>query len=150
MIDYLLLIFITYYMYNKYEQELLMNKFKKYMHNAKKDWNYITPKELYKMNKNKLYLLDIRKNIDYKNGHIKGSHNIYWLDILDNLDKLPKDKSKEIILICYLGYTASQVLVILQLLGYKAKVLKFGMGVSPDEKVPIAGWNTLGYPIVKK
>ena len=48
--------------------------------------------------------------------HIKGSKNIYWINILDekNLKKLPKNKF--IFLICYVGHTSSQVLTILKML----------------------------------
>jgi rhodanese-related sulfurtransferase len=62
---------------------------------------------------------------------------------LKNINKLPKNK--EIIIICYVGHTASQVLVMLKLLGYKARVLKFGIGESPTKGVKIAGWKNYGY-----
>ena len=55
---------------------------------------------------------------------------------------------KKIIIICYVGHTASQVLVMLKLLGYKAKVLKFGMGESPSKEVPVAGWNKYGFETI--
>jgi len=35
------------------------------------------------------------------------------------------------------------------LLGYKASALKFGMGKSPVEGVPVAGWLDFGFDIVK-
>ena len=60
-----------------------------------------------------------------------------------NLAKLPRNK--EIILICYVGHTSSQILVMLKLLGYKVRSLKFGMGVSPSKEVKIAGWTSYGY-----
>jgi rhodanese-related sulfurtransferase len=55
------------------------------------------------------------------------SENIFCMDLLDNLDKLPEDKT--IVLICYVGHTASQMLVALRLLGYDVIALKFGMGL---------------------
>jgi rhodanese-related sulfurtransferase len=64
----------------------------------------------------------------------------------DNLKKLPIDK--EIIIVCYVGHTASQVLVLLKLLGYNAKVLKYGMGTSPTIGVPVAGWSDFGYNVI--
>jgi len=36
-----------------------------------------------------------------------------------------------------------------RLLGYKAKALKFGMGKSPVEGVPVAGWLDYGYEVEK-
>lgn len=122
-------------------REYLLYYFNRYLQNTKKDWNYITPIELYNIkNKKNLFLLDVRKQKDFKKSHIKGSTNIFWLNLLkkENLKKIPKDK--EIIIICYVGHTSSQLLVMLKLLGYKAKVLKFGYGISPDKNVPIAGW----------
>jgi rhodanese-related sulfurtransferase len=65
----------------------------------------------------------------------------------ENLKKLPKDK--RIVVICYVGHTASQVMMGLRLLGYKASGLKFGMGVSPSKGVPVAGWTDFGFEIIK-
>ena len=59
-------------------------------------------------------------------------------------------QNKKILVICYVGHTASQVLVILKLLGYNAKVLKFGMGLSPAVGVPVAGWTDYGLPVKNK
>lgn len=119
--------------------------FEEYLEKTKNDWNYILPTQLRRMNLDNVYLLDVRKPEDYKAGHIPGSTNIFWLDLMkpENISKLPKDK--EIIIICYVGHTASQVLVLLRLLGYKARVLKFGMGVSPQPEVPVAGWTSYGF-----
>jgi len=134
---------------NQIDNQNLRNIFYNYLHQTKRDWNYITPKELNERikdgNGNNIFLLDVRKPSDYHQSHIPGSVNIFWLDLLKekNLRKLPKDK--EIIIICYVGHTASQILVLLKLLGYNAKVLKFGMGISPDPNVPISGWSRSGY-----
>lgn len=117
---------------------------REYLNNVDKNWNYITAPELKKDIK-KYFLLDVRKYKDYKKEFIKGSTNIYWKDILKkkNLDKLPKNK--KIVIICYVGHTASQVMVILRALGYNAKVLKFGMGISPVKEIPIAGWTNYDF-----
>jgi rhodanese-related sulfurtransferase len=132
----------------KLMREYMKYYFEDFLKNTHKDWNYILPTELHKENLLKYYLLDVRKPKDYKKGHIKGSINIFWKDLisLKNINKLPKNK--EIIIICYVGHTASQVLVMLKLLGYKAKVLKFGMGESPSKEVPVAGWNKYGFEII--
>jgi rhodanese-related sulfurtransferase len=120
-------------------------------------WNYIIPPDLYKMLKSqhhpKLFLLDIRKKEDYLNsGHIPGSINIFWQDIFhrENLKKLPcplHQPDYTIVLICYVGHTSSQTLVLLKLLGFNVVALKFGMGVSPSKEVPIKGWLDYKYPI---
>jgi len=67
------------------------------------------------------------------------------MKLLDNLDKLPKDK--KIVLICYVGHTASQMLFALKILKYNVIALKFGMGMSPVEGVPVAGWLDYGFPV---
>lgn len=118
----------------------------KYIKDVDSKWNYITPKEL-KGKESKYFILDIRDKDAYKKGHIKGAKNIFWMDLLkeDNIDKLPKDKT--ILLVCYVGHTASQMLLALSLLGYNVKSLKFGMGQSPVEGVPVAGWTDYGYSV---
>ncbi len=123
--------------------------FNRYLRETKNDWNYVLPTEFNQMNKDKIFILDVRKPEDYKRGHIKNSLNIFWLDLMkpENLEKIPKDK--EIIIVCYVGHTASQVLVLLKLLGYNARVLKFGMGKSPTMGVPVAGWIDYGFGVEK-
>lgn len=129
-----------------YEQEV------SFLAEVGKDWNYVTPAQFRKMQEDKednFFLIDIREPEAYALGHIPGSINIFWLDILkpENMVTLPTDQ--EILLICYVGHTASQVLVILKMLGYKVKALKFGMGISPIKGVPVSGWQTLGYEVKK-
>jgi rhodanese-related sulfurtransferase len=132
------------------------NTLRKYLRSTKDDWNYITPIDFYnkyylKKKKDAInyYLIDLRSKEEYKKGHIKGSKNIYWLNILDenNLKKLPKNKP--IFLICYVGHTSSQVLTLLKLLGYNVISIKYGYGISPIKYVPIAGWLDYGLPIVR-
>ena len=133
-------------------KNIIKNAVKQYISNVDKDgWNYIIPTQLktdIKEGKD-YFLLDTRKPKDYDNGHIEGAVNIFWLDLFEeeNLERLPKDK--EIIIICYVGHTASQIMVLLQMLGYKARVLKFGMGKSPAVGVPVAGWENYGFPVVR-
>jgi len=134
-----------------------------YLRSTKDDWNYITPIDFYNTYyvkrevRDAYYLIDLRSNAEYKKGHIKGSKNIYWKDILDeeNLKKLPKNKP--IFLICYVGHTSSQVLTLLKLLGYNVISIKYGYGLSPVKhvpnvpnvpNVPIAGWLDYGLPVV--
>ena len=113
---------------------------REYLQDTKNDWNYITPtgfyNEYYVKNKD-FILIDLRKSEDYDKFHIKRSINIFWLDILkkENLDKLPIDKI--LFLICYVGHTSSQVIVLLKLLGYTVVSIKFGYGISPSFGVPV-------------
>lgn len=123
-----------------------------YLHETKDDWNYITPLDFYKdyyVPKKDYFLLDIRTADEYKKMHIKGSKNIFWLDILDdkNLKKLPKNKT--IFLICYVGHTSSQVMTLLKLIGYNVISIKYGYGASPIKGIPVAGWLDYGLPTEK-
>ena len=89
------------------------------------------------------FILDIRyfdsalDNI-YAKAHIPGAVNIYWRNILkkENLEKLPKDK--RVVAYCYNGHIAGQVCLFLNLLGYEAVVLKWGLTswVCDPEKAP--------------
>jgi len=135
---------------NKQElQEHIHAELLKFIDSTDKNWNYITPEQLNKKDLSKYYVLDIRDAESYKKGHIKGAKNIYWLEVLkpENIKKLPKDK--KIIVVCWVGHTATQIMVALRLLGYQAVALKFGMGISPVKGVPVAGWTNFGFEVVK-
>lgn len=128
----------------------LMQYFDSYLKKTKDDWNYITPQQLHKQLKKdqaKFYLLDIRRHKDFNKGHIAGSINIFWLDLFspENILKLPLDK--QIVLICYVGHTSSQVLTLLKLMGYNVISLKFGIGLTPIEGIPVASWSQFGFPL---
>lgn len=131
------------------EKEIIHEALLDFIKDTDKNWNYITPEELNKKDLSKFFILDIRDDKAFKEGHIKGAKNIFWMDLLkeENLKKLPKDKT--ILLYCYVGHTSSQMLVALRLLGYNVVSLKFGMGKSPVEGVPVAGWLDFGYEVKK-
>jgi rhodanese-related sulfurtransferase len=127
-----------------------LSTLRKYLNNTKNDWNYITPVDFYNNHyiKNKNFVLvDLRKKEDFDKFHIKDSINIFWLDILknENLEKLPTDKT--IFLICYVGHTSSQIMVLLKLLNYTVVSIKFGYGISPAFGIPVAGWLSYGFPV---
>lgn len=137
------------------ENQELLKLLRNYIDETENDWNYITPMDFYhkyhtnKKEKGKYILLDIRSKDVYDKNHIQGSKNIFWMDLLkeENLKKIPKDGTP-IFLICYVGHTSSQALVLLKLLGYKAVGIKFGYGISPAFEVPVAGWLDFNYPTV--
>jgi len=129
---------------------------RKYIQKTQKDWNYILPSDFFKnyygsleksVNKD-FILVDIRDSVSFSNFHIKNSINIFWLDLLkdENLKKLPKNK--KIFLICYVGHTSSQAMVLLKCLGYDVTSIKFGYGISPDPNIKVAGWIQNNYPLV--
>jgi len=94
--------------------------------------NLITCEKVTEM-KNKgedFFVLDIRKPEDFENRHIENSVNIFWSEVGDNLDDLPKDK--HIVVVCYTGQSAGQVVSLLRLLGFEACSLKGGMTCDHD------------------
>lgn len=136
----------------------LLKRVQEFITDTDTNWNYITPLDLHQKlvepeTDEKLFLLDIRKKEDYlSNGHIPNSVNIFWQDLYksQNLKKLPcplHNPEYTIVIICYVGHTASQTLVLLRLLGFKVVALKFGMGISPVKTVPIKGWLDYNYPL---
>ena len=101
--------------------------------------NIISPQALFdRLNQGEnLFVLDIRREEDYKAGHIKSAQNIWWFDIGKNLDQLPKDRI--ILATCYSGQSAGQVVGALTVMGYEALSLAGGMN---------GGWLASGLPVV--
>ncbi len=74
-----------------------------------------------------LFLVSVRGPDDYAKGHIEGAINIPWKQIAkaENLRKLPTDR--QIIVYCYTGHSGALATTALNLLGYDAVNLKFGL-----------------------
>jgi len=96
-------------------------------------------------------VLDIRKPEDYALGHIPGAVNIDAgaLFTPETLAALPTDR--QIVVYCYTGQRSGQVVSVLNMLGYDAYSLKFGMPAwALVEGVSTAPWNdsmSLDYPV---
>ena len=87
-------------------------------------------------------ILSIRREDDYKQGHIAGAMNIpFGKGMQEHFSEIPTDKP--VVVYCYSGQTSSQTMAILRLLGYEAYSLSGGMG-----KEGGAGWLGAGYPVV--
>lgn len=71
------------------------------------------------------YIIDYRSLTHFDHAHIAGAHQMALASLVDNLATLPTDKT--ILNVCYTGQTASTATAILNLLGYDAQNLKFGM-----------------------
>ena len=81
-------------------------------------------------------IVSVRKPEDYAKGHIKGAINIPWKEIAkpENLAKL--DPNKKIITYCYTGHTGMIAAMVLNVLGYDAVDMKYGMmGWTSDSNV---------------
>lgn len=72
-------------------------------------------------------IIDVRKPEDFALGHIPGAVNIPVAKLFtaETLATLPKDK--QIVLNCYTGQTSSQAVSALNMMGFKAFNLAFGM-----------------------
>lgn len=82
------------------------------------------------------FIVSVRSPEHYALGHVPGAINIPWKTIAkpENLAKLPADK--QIVVYCYTGHTGQIVTTVLNLLGYNAINLKFGMmGWTKDDTV---------------
>jgi len=74
------------------------------------------------------FLLSVRKAEHYEVGHIPGAVNIGLANLFtdENLAMLPND-DQQIVVVCYTGHTASQATALLNLNGYNATALMWGM-----------------------
>jgi rhodanese-related sulfurtransferase len=82
------------------------------------------------------FILSIRAADIYALGHIPGAVNIPMAEVFkpENLARLPQDK--KIVVYCYTGHTGSRVAALLNLCGYDASNLKWGMtGWTKDTEV---------------
>ncbi len=70
-------------------------------------------------------IISLRSAEDYAKGHIPGAISISIGALADNLDAL--DPDSPVYAYCYTGQTAAQAVSLLQMLGYDAYSLKFGM-----------------------
>jgi rhodanese-related sulfurtransferase len=72
-------------------------------------------------------IISLRSAEDYARGHIPGAvnMNVKELFTLDNLATIPPDR--DVVLVCYTGQTAGQATAALNMLGYEAYSLLYGM-----------------------
>ncbi len=88
--------------------------------------------------------VSVRRPEHFAEAHIEGAINIpFGKGMQENFASLPADK--KLIIYCYTGQTAGQVVGGLRMLGYDAVSLKGGMGMPANEPL---GWVAQGYPTV--
>jgi len=73
------------------------------------------------------YIISLRSAEDYAKGHVPGAVNVSVKAMFtpENLATIPSDK--DVVVVCYTGQTASQSTSALNMLGYDAYSLLFGM-----------------------
>jgi rhodanese-related sulfurtransferase len=97
------------------------------------------------------YLIDVRPAPDFANGHIKGANNVDVKVLFTSaeLAKLPTDR--QIVVNCYSGQTSAQVVAALQMLGYDAYSLTYGIpswGTNENVTYPFTADQSGNYPVV--
>jgi rhodanese-related sulfurtransferase len=91
------------------------------------------------------YLLSIRQQDAYDEGHIEGAELLPWgSDMAAGFGDLPMDKP--VVVYCYSGQTAGQAVAALRLMGYDAVSLNGGMGVGANAP---HGWSNHDKPVVQ-
>lgn len=75
--------------------------------------------DIEKLQKEKVFLVDVRTEYEFKNGSIESAVNIPVDSIRDNLDKFPKDKNEKIYIFCQIGLRGYIASMILKHNGYK-------------------------------
>jgi rhodanese-related sulfurtransferase len=73
------------------------------------------------------YIISLRSAEDYAKGHIPGAVNVSVKEMFaaESLATIPPDK--DVVVVCYTGQTAAQATAALNMLGYEAYGLLFGM-----------------------
>ena len=83
----------------------------------KEDANDIKAKDVENLLKNKEFLLDVREDYEYQDGHIKGAVNLPLREILSQKDNLPKDR--DIYVYCRSAHRSSDAVNFLKSLGFE-------------------------------
>lgn len=73
------------------------------------------------------YIIDLRSSADFTGiGHIEGAHNVAASEVFSHLESADIG-DKQLVLACYSGQTAAFMTSLVNMAGYSAKSLKFGM-----------------------
>ncbi|MDD2534139.1 MAG: rhodanese-like domain-containing protein [Eubacteriales bacterium] len=110
----------------------------------------------YKVNEDVLYgmvdaredffLLSLQKPADYAKGHIKGAVSLAFdAASIESLQAAGVPTTKKIVVYCYTGQTAAQVVAAMRIMGYDAVSLNGGIGMPSNAPY---GWTNKGFPLV--
>jgi hydroxyacylglutathione hydrolase len=89
-------------------------------------------------NKEDIFVLDVRSQDEWEEGHIESAHHIYIGELKTKLEKIPH--GKKIVTLCGNGTRASLAASLLRKEGYNDVMNVLGS---------MKAWNSGGYPIVK-
>ncbi len=74
--------------------------------------------EIFQQDNRDKFVVDLRTREKYERDTLEGAYHIYWEDIMEHLQELPKDKP--IYLLCNTGVKSAEIAEILQESGYEA------------------------------
>jgi len=75
-----------------------------------------------------VYIIDIRSEADFDEGHIANAHNVTLANIVSHIASVDLTPYTKVAIVCYTGQTAGFATSLLRLLGYdKAFSMKWGM-----------------------
>ncbi len=83
-------------------------------------------------------LIDVRSDDEWATGYIAGAEHIWINDFVNQLDKLPADKSTPVVVYCQSGYRGGMAAVMMNVLGY-TNVRNLAGGLN--------SWNAAGLPL---
>lgn len=90
------------------------------------------------MNRNKIQVLDVRTEEEYRQGHIKDAKNIPVADLANQIKSLEKYKEKPILVYCGQGMRSKTACTILKTQGFnQLHHLLGGINAWIDAKMPI-------------
>ena len=72
-------------------------------------------------------VISVRSNAHYQIGHIPGAINIPWKEIAYTSSLAKITAGKDVVVYCYTGHTGAIATTVLNMLGYDAVNLKFGI-----------------------
>ena len=107
----------------------MFRKMKQILYRSIKNNNEISYDFFKELTKNsQIILIDVRSNQEYEEGHLNGAININVYNIQNEIDKIVKNKEKNIIIYCSSGYRSRKAKEILNKMGYtNVYVLKNGI-----------------------
>jgi len=111
----LMLVFSAGYSYA--EENPIKESLLEYMEFASYSDGTITKAQMQSLGMNNLFIIDARSEARFEAEHIQDAINIEWRQTLQNLDKIPKDKT--VVLYCDSGLLSSKAHFALKLVGYE-------------------------------
>lgn len=109
--------------------------------NLPKNWDGVAPKDLAAEIADKApILIDVRSKEEWDKGYIEGAQHIWINEFVDNLDKLPADKSAKVVVYCQSSYRGGIVKIMMNLLGYSnVRNMSGGVNAWVKSELPLVG-----------